>query len=128
MLSKHSVGSPAINPSNVRFDAVDGMRGIAALAVAVLHRQDMFGFSDFPLHWGELPVDLFFILSGFILSWKYLAGLSSGTISVTTFLIHRITRLWPLHIVALFLLAAEVQIATVYHLDNLHVLGPADSG
>src|SRR5262249_4479062 len=75
----------------------------------------------------ELPVDLFFILSGFILSKKYAAGLSSGSVSAKTFLIHRISRMWPLHVVALLLLLSEEYIAVAHHLDNYRVLGPADT-
>jgi peptidoglycan/LPS O-acetylase OafA/YrhL len=110
-----------------RLDAIDGLRGLAALAVAVLHYQNLFGFPDYPLRWGELPVDLFFILSGYILSRKYEDGLSTGTTSARTFLVHRLSRMWPLHIVALTLLLGEELFAVVRHLDNFHVLGPADT-
>lgn len=113
--------------SSGRLDAIDGMRGLAALAVAVLHFQNLFGFPDYPLKWGELPVDLFFILSGYIISYKYADGLASRTVSATTFLIHRVSRMWPLHVFALLLLLAEEGIAIWLHRDNFRVLAATDT-
>ncbi|ESQ90234.1 acyltransferase [Asticcacaulis sp. AC460] len=46
---------------------------------------------------GYLGVDLFFILSGFILSHVYLDSVGEGRFSYGTFVNHRLARVYPLH-------------------------------
>lgn len=84
-----------------------GLRGIAALLVVLYHihfaapRLPFENWSPF-LSRGYLMVDLFFILSGFIISYVYnrpdMAVMKTGN-----FLIKRIIRLYPLHVFCLFL-------------------------
>lgn len=88
------------------------IRGIAALLVVVYHLQ--FG-APFRFSWetatpfftrGYLWVDLFFILSGFIIS--YSTGASepgrNKYFKINYFYINRVARILPLHVVTLFLL------------------------
>jgi peptidoglycan/LPS O-acetylase OafA/YrhL len=48
------------------FETLDGMRGIAAVCVALMHAQIIFGVWPYS---GFLAVDFFFVLSGFVISF-----------------------------------------------------------
>lgn len=81
-----------------RFKSLDAIRGIAALQVAVFHS----GFSSILVpETAWLAVDLFFVLSGFVLAHRYF---SIGNLDVREFITHRIARLYPLHILTFILL------------------------
>ncbi len=77
-----------------RFEALDGMRGLAALAVLGFHSGPLFpGLCPFPR--GYLAVDFFFMLSGFVLAHAYEGRLChSGTL--WPFIRLRLIRLYPL--------------------------------
>ncbi|MGA7981022.1 MAG: acyltransferase [Chromatiaceae bacterium] len=85
----------------MRFSALDSWRGIAALAVALLH-------SPFQSHFQALQVvqnsyllvDFFFVLSGFVITHAYLQRLRKPG-GFGSFVIRRFGRLWPLHIFVL---------------------------
>jgi peptidoglycan/LPS O-acetylase OafA/YrhL len=74
---------------------VDGLRAIAVLAVIVFHA--------FPtlLPGGFVGVDVFFVISGFLISGIILRGLSRGRFSVLEFYGRRIKRIFPALIVML---------------------------
>ncbi|NBU29013.1 MAG: acyltransferase, partial [Caulobacteraceae bacterium] len=55
--------------ARVRLGALDGLRGFAALLVMGLHIAACLGWAG--LGHGYLMVDLFFLLSGFVLSAGY---------------------------------------------------------
>lgn len=74
-----------------RFVTLDLLRGIAALIVATGHY-----FGGFPAY---LAVDFFLVLSGFILSHRYLYG---KPVSFRQFVWARLARLYPLHLLTLF--------------------------
>lgn len=78
-----------------RFVALDGLRGVAALLVAIGH-----WVGGFPAY---LAVDFFLLLSGFVLAYRYLY---SGSVSYREFVIARLARLYPLHLLTLFAFAA----------------------
>ena len=85
----------------LRYEALDGLRGAAALLVVLYH-----------VHWashvrdltvvrnGYLAVDLFFILSGFVISAAYGSRLGTG-VSTSAFLRLRFFRVYPVHIAVL---------------------------
>ncbi|MDI7776226.1 acyltransferase [Asticcacaulis sp. EMRT-3] len=50
---------------------------------------------------GYLGVDLFFILSGFILSYVYLEAFGERRFTYGQFIVHRLARIYPLHIATL---------------------------
>jgi peptidoglycan/LPS O-acetylase OafA/YrhL len=84
-----------------RFRALDGMRGLFAVAVAALHCNVYGYFYDLPLvRSGYLAVDFFFVLSGFVIAHASLSRLDSWR-SVGTFVVRRFGRVWPLHAVML---------------------------
>jgi peptidoglycan/LPS O-acetylase OafA/YrhL len=82
------------------FVTLDALRGVAALAVLQFHVTQAFGVAFFP-H-GYLAVDLFFILSGFVLTHAYQEKLDNGW-STLAFLKVRLIRLYPLYLVGLLL-------------------------
>ncbi|MCB0480633.1 MAG: acyltransferase [Flavobacteriales bacterium] len=81
--------------NSIRFNALDAWRGIAALAIAIFHFNTGWG--------GYLAVDFFLVLSGFILYHTYRANPHSITFRV--FVVHRIARLYPLHLYSLLMYA-----------------------
>ena len=87
-----------------------GVRAFAAWWVVFFHASFLLP-SAFPgLHWlaalGYLGVDLFFVLSGFIISYKYWNRFSSFSgETYRNFLWLRLARLYPVHIFTLFVSA-----------------------
>ncbi len=81
--------------------SLESIRGIAALLVAFYHFNGTFHFSLFaPLKivgtfW--LMVDLFFVLSGFVIVYNYKGKLVDGE-SLGTFYFRRVGRLYPLFV------------------------------
>lgn len=80
-----------------RFTALDGMRGVCALMVVFYHAFRLSPYVRF--EHGYLSVDVFFILSGFVLSFAYADKLASG-FSLDAFLRARFVRLWPVLVLA----------------------------
>lgn len=84
-------------------DALTGVRGIAAWAVVLYHiRLTLTDLVPAPvigvLAKGYLAVDLFFVLSGFVIWYNYAARIrSGGRAEVRRFLWRRFARVWPLH-------------------------------
>ncbi len=74
------------------FHTLNGMRGIAAVAVMIRHAPHFFGFG---LASNYLAVDLFFVLSGFVLAHAYEARFAQG-MGVSGFMRLRFIRLFPL--------------------------------
>ncbi len=79
-----------------RFTTLDAMRGVAALVVVALHASDALG--GVRPRFGHLAVDLFFVLSGFVLAKRYDADLQAGA-SPLRFMRMRARRLFPLYAV-----------------------------
>jgi peptidoglycan/LPS O-acetylase OafA/YrhL len=76
-----------------KFETLDGLRGVAALAVVFFHFPG-------PLRaisgGGYLAVDLFFLMSGFVIAAAYEQRLLDGW-RTGDFLMVRLRRLWPLY-------------------------------
>lgn len=85
----------------LQFHSFDMLRGIAAVSVALYHagwvhaatRLDMLPHT-------VLMVDLFFVLSGFVISYNYEQRLRT-TSGAAEFIKRRFWRVWPLHMVML---------------------------
>jgi peptidoglycan/LPS O-acetylase OafA/YrhL len=86
-----------------RYEALDGLRGVAALAVMFYHIGGWTGRPWLVSH-GYLAVDFFFCLSGFVLAHAY----GRREIGWWGFLRERLIRLWPL--IALTMLAGATVI------------------
>jgi peptidoglycan/LPS O-acetylase OafA/YrhL len=82
---------------NVSFDA---LRGWAALVVMGFHVAPYFG--SFPFASGYLAVDLFFVLSGYVIAQAYEPRLRAG-MTFRKFVELRIVRIFPLFLVGLVL-------------------------
>lgn len=70
------------------------MRGVAALAVVAFHIGGHAGYANMAPY-GYIAVDLFFMLSGFVIGNAYEAKLRSGDLSWRTFITIRFARLYP---------------------------------
>jgi peptidoglycan/LPS O-acetylase OafA/YrhL len=89
-------------PPRIKIPALTGLRAIAAFWVLMLH----FGYAvtaNWPVAFrrifsdGFIGVDLFFVLSGFILSWNYLGDNRGLTCSRPDFWRARAARILPLY-------------------------------
>ncbi len=81
------------NPAS-RLVQLDGLRGFAALVIMLYHLEMVF-HSHGPFVRGYLMVDLFFLLSGFVLAVATERKLG-GSIGAVAFTKARFVRLWPL--------------------------------
>ncbi len=89
-----------------RYNALDGLRGVAALAVVLFHVRWTNHLTESNLiRHGFLMVDLFFMLSGFVLAASYSHRIRSGA-EFYRFVRLRFFRIYPLHIVILALMVA----------------------
>jgi len=78
------------------FEILDGLRGVAALAVVLFHFMEM-AISDYSKNFiahGFLAVDFFFCLSGFVIAYAYDNRI--GKMGVKEFFKSRLIRLHPL--------------------------------
>jgi peptidoglycan/LPS O-acetylase OafA/YrhL len=73
---------------------LDGLRGIAAVTVMLFHAELAFDRLG-PFSRGYLFVDLFFLLSGFVLALSAEGRLNAKAQSAAQFLVARVRRLWP---------------------------------
>lgn len=110
------MGAPALRTSArspdvaraapIRFEALDSWRGLAAIMVVLFHAQIVSNIRLIGIvRSGEAFVDLFFVLSGFVIAHAYLDRLSTPR-DMGRFFLLRLGRLYPLHMfmLALFLL------------------------
>jgi peptidoglycan/LPS O-acetylase OafA/YrhL len=90
------------------FRTLDGLRGVAAMFVAMRHTVFFHGVSGYG---GFMAVDLFFVLSGFVIAHAYQDRLAAG-LTVERFLALRYLRLWPVYLIGvlLSLIAAGLQL------------------
>ena len=86
-----------------RFVALDSLRGICAVIVAIYHFSTTSLLFNVPfIENGYLFVDFFFVLSGFVIASSYGERLRSG-FPISRFMFLRLGRLYPLHIFVLCL-------------------------
>lgn len=86
-----------------RFEALDGWRGVFALVIVFYHFMTMLEspLKDWRwLHSGYLMVDVFFVLSGFVIAHAYADRLHSRH-DAAAFMVRRFFRVWPLHALVL---------------------------
>lgn len=105
------------------FYSLDVLRGLGAVSVVLWHWQNFFyngpKLGDFspdsqPFHrvlWpfydhGHLAVPMFFAMSGFIFFWLYSGPVALGQLSFRDFSVLRASRLLPLHLVTLVIVAS----------------------
>jgi len=81
-------------PTGIRLD-IQGLRAVAVLAVMIFHAD-----SDW-LPGGYIGVDIFFVISGFLITSIILRGRSRGDFSFPAFYLGRIHRIVPAYLVML---------------------------
>lgn len=110
--------APPLQPPK-RFYALDAFRGVAALSIVFWHWQHFFfrdgipgpgvrpwhGFFLLAYGYGQLAVELFFTLSGFIFFWLYAQPIADRAVAAKDFFLRRVSRLVPLHLVTLALVS-----------------------
>lgn len=85
---------------------LDALRFFAAFITAVFHGdviKMLYKAPDWPRgrnleHWGANCVTMFFVLSGFLITWLLLKEKDkTGTVDVRAFYLRRVFRIWPLY-------------------------------
>lgn len=98
--------------NKVYFPNLNGLRFIAALLVVIHHSEQFKYIFKFDNYWnvrsirnvGQLGVILFFVLSGFLITYLLLKEKNdAGTISIKHFYFRRILRIWPLYYLIMIL-------------------------
>ena len=110
--------SPIPQLSDKYFYWIDFSRMIAALSVVIWHyqhfawpgnfikeQQPLYKYLNIFYEKGYGGVHVFFCISGFIFFWKYRETISSRVVEGKEFFISRFARLYPLHLLTLFLVA-----------------------
>lgn len=95
-----SVGPGEHKVEKKRFITLDALRGVAAVMVVLYHTG--FRLGTWMPRFGYLAVDLFFLLSGFVLAYSYEPRFRQG-LRRSEFLVTRIVRLYPLYVFGLVL-------------------------
>jgi peptidoglycan/LPS O-acetylase OafA/YrhL len=102
-------------PKNLRreyYPGLDGLRGIAILLVVFYHN---FGFSNY-FFFGWLGVDLFFVLSGFLITDLLLKTFHSPNY-LKNFYVKRVLRIFPLYYFSLVLFLIILPLIKNFPLD-----------
>jgi peptidoglycan/LPS O-acetylase OafA/YrhL len=102
-----------------RFVGLDALRGVAAVMVMLFHYttryEEKFGHTTAPaftLPWGHLGVDLFFMISGFVIFMTL-----ERTVRPRDFLVSRLSRLFPTYWVAVVFTFAVLAAFPQIHKD-----------
>jgi len=112
IVHQKNISTPKYRPD------IDGLRAISILAVVAFHA--------FP-NWvrgGFIGVDVFFVISGYLISTGILENLEKGTFSFSQFYARRIKRIFPALIVILlvcFIIGWFVLLADEYKQLNKHI-------
>jgi len=106
-------GSPGAARGAAYRPDIDGLRAVAVLSVVLYHA----GFS--PISGGFVGVDIFFVISGYVISKSLLADLEGGRFSISGFYERRVRRIFPALFVTMILstVAALVLLLPSYLLE-----------
>jgi len=113
------MGPMKANDSRITLPQFTGLRGLAALLVLFFHVRSLqgtelhFGLADAFSKFGVLGVDMFFVLSGFILSHVYGKMFADGYDgkALRAYGVARFSRIYPLHFVTLFMMLGAYAVA-----------------
>jgi peptidoglycan/LPS O-acetylase OafA/YrhL len=87
---------------DTRFMALDSLRGVCALIVALFHFRTTGLIANLQIvRNGWLFVDFFFVLSGFVIAHAYGKRLVERRVSVGNFMALRMGRIYPVHLMVL---------------------------
>jgi peptidoglycan/LPS O-acetylase OafA/YrhL len=96
-----------------RYGTLDGIRGVAALSIVTFHEGPWLG--QLSPRAGYLAVDLFFVLSGFVIAEAYEGRLSEGSMTTLGFLKTRAIRFYPLFVAGIILGCGEPAMSLALH-------------
>jgi peptidoglycan/LPS O-acetylase OafA/YrhL len=95
------------------------LRAFAAWWVVIYHFKRMSPFTDgldvFALRSGWIGVDVFFVLSGFVLACVYGPDIESQNFEFWQFLVKRFARIYPAHLFTLALMLAMITATVMIH-------------
>lgn len=100
---------PAAHLLNNRIKILDGFRGLAILLVCGYHYLDFFSF-------GWMGVDLFFVLSGFLITGKLVAAAGSKKY-FSSFYAKRLLRIVPLYFTALLIFFVIIPLLLPFYMS-----------
>jgi len=89
----------------IQFPGLNGVRFIAALLVIVDHTELFKSYLGYPTLWansysaylGAFGVSIFFVLSGFLITYLLLEEQKEAPIRIRNFYLRRVLRIWPLY-------------------------------
>jgi peptidoglycan/LPS O-acetylase OafA/YrhL len=100
--------------THLRLQTLDTFRGIAALVVVLFHLMLYQADAPFQVGWGATGVDLFFIISGFVIFMTL-----NKTTNASDFVIARFSRLYPVYWVAVSVTALCMAIGSYWGYSNV---------
>jgi peptidoglycan/LPS O-acetylase OafA/YrhL len=94
-----------IKMKKLHFPGLNGLRFIAAVLVIIDHTELFKSYLGMPTLWansysaylGAFGVSIFFVLSGFLITYLLLEEQKVGSIQIKHFYLRRILRIWPLY-------------------------------
>jgi len=92
--------APSLTPQ--RFILLDAIRGLAAVFVLLRHTV---AYWQFGFYRSYLAVDLFFVLSGFVIAFAYDEKMRTKAMGLGQFLAARLIRMYPMYLFSLVLCA-----------------------
>jgi peptidoglycan/LPS O-acetylase OafA/YrhL len=104
--------------SSQRFVTLDALRGVGALTVMAGHAGVILG--GYSPRFMYLSVDMFFVLSGFVLAHAYDDKFRRG-LTTSAFLWARVRRLYPIYLVGLVLGLISLAFSNVHGLSGLQL-------
>jgi peptidoglycan/LPS O-acetylase OafA/YrhL len=120
-LSVAGLASPAIEHADYRPD-IDGLRAVAVIGVVIYHALPTL------LPGGFVGVDIFFVISGYLISGIILRALERGRFSFIDFYIRRVKRIFPALIVmliAVLVFSWLLLLSDEYRTLGKHIVGGA---
>ena len=106
---KRLFGAPGGADPLVRGGALDALRFLAAALIVLYHYAEQAPAALGDLHpaltRAHLATDFFLMLSGYVLARAYGAKLQDGRLQAGPFFLHRISRVWPAHLLVLAAIA-----------------------
>lgn len=115
---------PQSTPSRIYYPELDGVRAIATALVMIFHMAQQGIPIPGPVMLGQTGVDLFFVLSGFLITTILLKSPPHDWHEVRTFYIRRTLRIFPLYygfLIAAALLHSPVSTPFWFYLQNLYL-------
>lgn len=106
-----------------RIETLDAWRGLLAVVVFFFHAGMFKRLTH--MDGGALAVDIFFMLSGFVLTHVYDQRLGSGSITAIGFWFARVRRLLPLHVTVLAAIVAYAVVMSLFGVQHRWSDAPA---